>query len=620
MMYLEPSFQGVKISDPLLIEKQSANRRYLLSLESGALLFNHQFEAILLGPLGVETANIRIHHGWEDPTCQIRGHFLGSWLSAAAMQWASTGDSELRGKADGIVAELGKYQKANGGEWAASIPEKYLYRIAQHGAAGAPQWPIWKTFMGLIDMFRYGGSEEALGIAENFAKWFVRWTAQFSRDEMDDILDVETGGMLEIWAQLYGITKKDEYRTLMDKYRRGRLFDPLLAGEDVISNMHANTTIPEALGAAAVYEVTGEEEWLDIAKAYWRQTVTERGAYATGSQNSGEIWTPKMKLAARLGDTTQEHCSVYNMMRLADFLFRVTGKKEYADYWEQNLYNGVFAQAYWHAHVPAGGQKVKHDHGLLTYFLPLRAGSRKVWSSEKDDFYCCHGTVVQANAALNRGIYYVSEGSAAVCQFFNSEADLIINNSPVHIKQTIDTLAGPHIQALKKSPVGFPDSHPDTLKINFDIDSKKAAAFDIKIRIPFWLKSNPEVWVNGKREDCNNNDGWISVGKKWEKDSISVVFKRCLHSWPLPDRKNTAAFLYGPVVLAGLCKDEVKLKGDPQRCEEFIVHDNEREWGAWKYSFKTTGQNKNIRFIPLYEIGYEPYTVYFPVAVPVEKA
>ena len=67
---------------------------------------------------------------------------------------------------------------------------------------------------------------------------------------MDDILDVETGGMLEAWADLYGVTGDDEAPGADGALHRRRLFEPLLAGEDVLTNMHANTTIPEAQGAA----------------------------------------------------------------------------------------------------------------------------------------------------------------------------------------------------------------------------------------------------------------------------------------------------------------------------------------------------------------------------------
>jgi DUF1680 family protein len=145
-----------------------------------------------------------------------------------------------------------------------------------------------------------------------------RWTSQFSREEMDEILDVETGGMLEAWAGLYGLTGCEEHLELMQRYDRPRLFERLLAGEDPLTNRHANTTIPEAHGAARAYEVTGDDRWREIAEAYWRCAVTERGYFCTGGQTTGEIWTPPFEFSARLGDKNQEHCTVYNMMRLAD--------------------------------------------------------------------------------------------------------------------------------------------------------------------------------------------------------------------------------------------------------------------------------------------------------------
>lgn len=42
------------------------------------------------------------HGGWEDPSCQLRGHFLGHWLSAAAIHYDETGNQALLGKANEI--------------------------------------------------------------------------------------------------------------------------------------------------------------------------------------------------------------------------------------------------------------------------------------------------------------------------------------------------------------------------------------------------------------------------------------------------------------------------------------------------------------------------------------
>jgi DUF1680 family protein len=620
MRYSELNPSNVALCDRLLEEKRRANRRYLMSLNSGALLFNYRAEAALEDPFAGET--LKLHGGWEALSCQLRGHFLGHWLSAAAMHYASTGDQELKAKADSIVAELGRCQKANGGEWAASIPEKYLDRIARGQRIWAPHYTIHKTLMGLLDMYRFAGNSQALEIARAWSKWFLRWTAQFSREEMDNILDFETGGMLEIWALLYGITGEDDYRVLMDRYCRRRLFDPLLRGEDALTNMHANTTIPEILGAAAAYEATGEERWLHIAEAYWKSAVSLRGQYATGGQTLWEVWTPMMEMAGRLGDENQEHCTVYNMMRLADFLFRQTGKKEYADYWEQNLYNGIFAQGHWHGHFTNGNKSPYPNTGLLTYFLPLRAGGRKAWATETEDFFCCHGTLVQANASLDRGIYYQSaEGpSIVVAQFFNSSLESSVSAVPVKLSQRIDTLTGMNdftgsdtgIQALKKSPAAYPHN-PGILRAVISIGAEKPVGFTLMIRVPWWVKAEPVLYINGEKTAPLIREGWVSIERIWHSDTVILELKRGISAWPLPGSKDMTAFLYGPVVLAGLCEEEIRLDGDPAKPEEIITADNERKWGQWLDNFKTVGQAKNIRLIPLYRIGYEPYTIYFPV-------
>src|SRR5690625_464814 len=85
--------------------------------------------------------------------------------------------------------------------------------------------------------------------------------------------------------------------------------------------MHANTTIPEVVGCERAFEVTGDKIWLEIVGSYWTCAVEERGVLATGGNTSGEVWMTKMKCKARLGDKNQEHCTVYNMIRLADCLF-----------------------------------------------------------------------------------------------------------------------------------------------------------------------------------------------------------------------------------------------------------------------------------------------------------
>jgi len=97
------------------------------------------------------------------------------------------------------------------------------------------------------------------------------------------------------------------------------------------------------------------------------------------------------------GENNQEHCTVYNMMRTADYLYRWTGDPSFADYIERNLYNGILAQQH-------------PQTGMVAYFLPMAAGytkgGEKGWGHPTMDFYCCHGSLVQAQTRYLEYVYY----------------------------------------------------------------------------------------------------------------------------------------------------------------------------------------------------------------------
>ncbi|MBM3495076.1 MAG: hypothetical protein FJX72_12275, partial [Armatimonadetes bacterium] len=417
----------VQLLPGLLSARADLNRAYVASLTTENLLQNYYAEAGMHQWFMRNTAHgqkgegAERHWGWESPTCQVRGHFLGHWLSACAQMWAVHGDLELKARADRVVAELAACQAKNGGGWCSPIPEKYMDWTAKGKPTWAPQYVHHKTLMGLTHMATLAGSAQALQVADKFTNWFHQWTDQFSRKQMDDILDVETGGMLEAWADLYGFTSDPKYLVLMDRYRRGRLFDPLLEGRDMLTNRHANTTIPEAHGAARCYEVTGDPAWRAIVEAYWDCAVTRRGYYCTGAQTNDEAWTPPFSLAERRGAWAQEHCTVYNMIRLADYLHRWTGDAVYADYIERNLYNGILAQQ-------------NPVTGMIAYYLSMRPGDRKEWGHPTHDFWCCHGTLVQAHTMYDTLLCHTDDTGLQVDQYFPFEARFEADCVPVTVR------------------------------------------------------------------------------------------------------------------------------------------------------------------------------------------
>jgi uncharacterized protein len=576
---------SIRLQPGLLMDRAELNRKYLMSLSSENLLQNHYLEACLWSSLKKPE---HIHWGWESPTCQVRGHFLGHWLSAAAQVYASRGDLEIKAKADHIVSELARCQKANGGQWVGSIPEKYLNMVAKGQPVWAPHYTLHKTLMGLWDMYAYANSAEALDILIYFAEWFHSWTGKFPREEMGRILETETGGILEIWADLYSVTKDPKHLELLHRYYHRSLFSGLIKGEDMLTNQHANTTIPEILGAARAWEITGEQQWRDIVEAYWNQAVEQRGTFCTGGQTMGEIWAPIRKQSARLGDKNQEHCTVYNMMRLAEKLLQWTGDPGYADYWERNLYNGILAQQH-------------PKTGMVSYYLPLNAGAVKKWGSPTEDFWCCHGSLVQAHAAHGSCAYYQTAEGLAVCQYIPTEITFAPDGFQIRISQDFDRQTGS-------------TERPDSMKAEFTIDADKPYAFPIDFRIPWWAQAGSAISINGEEQDLKLKAGaFCRLERQWHHDRVIVSFVRKLTTCSLPDVPNENAFMYGPLVLAGLCEDERVLTGDIRAPETMLTPDAEREWATWKGGFRTVGLDHGFRFLPLYEICEDSYQVYFPI-------
>ena len=85
--------RNVQLHDMELKRRERENRDYMLRLETRSLMLNFEMEAGLGGPAEIPGY---MHGGWESPTCQLRGHFPGHWLSAAAMRYAASGDEPSR--------------------------------------------------------------------------------------------------------------------------------------------------------------------------------------------------------------------------------------------------------------------------------------------------------------------------------------------------------------------------------------------------------------------------------------------------------------------------------------------------------------------------------------------
>lgn len=595
-VHLEPS---------LFKERATVNRNYLMELNTQGLLQNFYLEAGIVMP-GLQVledpSTALLHWGWDAPTCQLRGHFLGHWMSAAAMLTATDEDIELKAKLTHIVDELAKCQELNGGQWIGSIPEKFFDKLERDEYVWSPQYVMHKTLLGLMHAYQYAKIEKALTILEHAADWYLDWTKKMESVNPHAVYSGEEGGMLEVWATLYELTGAGKYKTLADRYSHPSMFKKLSDGKDALTNCHANASIPWAQGAAKMYELTGDTKWCTLVELFWKNAVTDRGEYCTGGQGAGEYWVPPHMQGHFIGDRNQEFCTVYNMVRLADYLYRFTGDTVYADYIERNLYNGFLAQQ-------------NKETGMPTYFLPMRAGSRKKWGSRTKDFWCCHGTMVQSQTIYPSLCYYLDDTAdrLVVSQYIPTAARFEKNGDTIEITQ--------HVDMKYYNAQAFFDEKDDSqmsrwlLKFNIHANSR----FTLALRMPHWLKDAPTVTVNGEvLQSLPINHGYLELDRVWGNDELTLYLPPALSFAPLPDMPQISAVMEGPIVLAALCDTDRGLYMDPaadtDSAESILSPRYEHTYSVfpWQQSiYRTVGQQENITFLPLYDITDEQYTIYF---------
>ncbi len=576
-------------------------RAYVSTLSNDGLLQNFELEAGVrkYAVLHDDASFEKWHWGWESPTSEVRGQFLGCWMMAAARFGRTLGDPQLQHKLASVIDRLVLCQKRNGGEWLGSFPEKYMRWLQEGTPPWVPHYVIHKTLLGLRETYVFTGNQNALELAKNFASWLHRWFGSLDQATREQVLDIETGGMVEELARLYEITQDPQHLELARLYSRERFWDDFLRGKDPLTNRHANTTLAEAHGAAAMYEVTGEPRWREITEAYWKCAVTDRGTFCTGGQNSGEIWCPPHEFAARLGDKTQEHCTVYNLIRLADYLFRWTGESSYADYIEKNLYNGILA-----AQNP--------QTGMVAYYLPLAPGLKKKWGHPTRDFWCCHGSLVQAHSYLPSLIYYASETGIEVAQYIPSKLLRNVAGTQVEISQ--EWTDSHESSAIDNASRAGDVRRPKWLTVKFSITCEQPVEWTLSLRVPEWLSAPASIRENGVDTPVTPDaKGFFELRRVWNKQNeFKLILPRTITLSAIPDEPETVAFLEGPVVLAALVDEERRIAIDPAHPEKYLVPDNERQWGQWSDTFRLKGQDRGLRFKPLYEIADEAYAVYFP--------
>lgn len=570
---LEPfPLAAVRLAPGIFQQQAGINARYLDSLAVDRLLHSFRITA------GI-SSGAAPYLGWEDPTCELRGHFAGGhYLSAVALASASSGNTVLKSRGDALVAGLGACQKKIGTGYLSAYPTELFEHLAQGKPVWAPFYTYHKIMAGLLDMYLLTGNTDALQIAEGMAQWAQRFMSGFSIDQRQRMLRTEYGGMNEVLVNLAAATQKDRYLDAARLFEQPGFLDPLAGRRDELQGLHANTNIPKIIGAARMCEVTGDRRYRDIAEYFLGEVLSARN-YAIGNTSLDEHWrTPPDQLKGTLAWSNAECCVAYNLMKLQRLVFGWTGDARWMDAYERALLNARLG--------------TQNAQGLKQYFFPLAAGYWRAYNSPEESFWCCTGTGVEEFAKFTDTIYFHRGSEIYVNQF---------------IASTLDWKAeGFVIEQVTQ----FPGEQATTLKIK----SARPAPRTIHLRIPSWTTEDADVKINGRPLEAMADPGsYLALRRVWQDgDTITLSLPMELRQESLPGDESVAAALHGPLVLAA------DLGAGPPDGPMRIVHGRDTEPKDLPApdplpKIASVQESAKYHLMPLYQIADQRYSVYWQI-------
>ncbi|SHF95123.1 glycoside hydrolase family 127 protein [Dysgonomonas macrotermitis] len=608
------NLEDVRLLDSSFRQAQDLDRRYMLELDANRLLAPFLREAGL--PQKAES-----YTNWENTG--LDGHIGGHYVSALSLMYASTNDSQIKDRLDYMISELKRCQDANGNGYIGGVPGgKVIWEEVSKGNIKAggfdlngkwvPLYNIHKTYAGLRDAYLYAHNEEAKEMLIKMTDWAIKLVSQLNEDQIQDMLRSEHGGLNETFADVAAITGDKKYLDLARKFSHQIILQPLIAHEDRLTGMHANTQIPKVLGYKRIADIDGNKSWDDASRFFW-ETVVENRSVAIGGNSVGEHFNPTNDFSRVIKSIEgPETCNTYNMLRLSKMLYQTSLDKKYIDYYEKALYNHILSTQ----HPTQGG---------FVYFTQMRPGHYRVYSQPQTSFWCCVGSGLENHAKYGEMIYA------------HTDNDLYIN------------LFIPSILKWKEKNTEITQSNnfPDEASTSIIINPDEAINFNLKVRYPQWVQPNTlKVSVNGTPEALSpGKDGYITISRKWNKgDKVVVEMPMHLSTEQLPDKSNYYAFSYGPVILAaktnadnmdGLFADDSRgghiAKGPqvPLKDAPIIVGNPDQLTTQVKpvegrpLTFKLNGlysekYKEGMELIPFFRLHDSRYIIYWPQATEAE--
>lgn len=421
---------------------------------------------------------------------------------------------------------------------AAQEPDGYLYTARTinpqkpHRWSGSKRWESEEVLshelynLGhMVDAacahYQATGSTKFLDIAKRYADCVVREVGP-GKNQACVVPGHQIAEMA--LARLYSLTGDkrylDEAKFFLD-YR----------GKTNIKNSYSQSQVPvieqnEAVGHAVragymysgmadVAALTGGSAYIKAIDAIWNNIVNKK-YYLTGgvgALHNGEAFGANYELPNLTA--YNETCAAIAMVYFNQRMFMLHGDSKYIDCLERTLYNGVIS-----------GMSI--DGGKFFYPNPLASDGKYKFNAdntiERQPWFgcaCCPSNLCRFIPSVPGYMYAVKDNSVYVNLFSDNTSTISVGKGKVVLREKT--------------------MYPWNGDVRIDVVSNSAGKFNMKIRIPGWLRNkvvpsdlyfyddsiklNYSVSVNGKKVDGQIDNGYLTIDRKWKKgDNIDIHF------------------------------------------------------------------------------------------------
>ena len=471
------------------------------------------------------TPKAKCYPNWDG----LDGHVGGHYLTAMAIN-AATGNEECRKRMEYIINEIAECAEANyknhpkwGVGYMGGMPNSQNiwsgfkngdFRV--YSGSWAPFYNLHKMYAGLRDAWLYCGNEQAKTLFLQFCNWAIDITSGLSDEQMERMLGNEHGGMNEVLADAYAITREQKYLDCAKRFSHKRLFTPMSQRQDCLDNMHANTQVPKVIGFERISELSGNEDYHMASSFFW-DIVTGERSLAFGGNSRREHFPAKDACMDFINDIDgPESCNTNNILKLTEDLHRRNPEARYADYYELATFNHILSTQH-------------PEHGGYVYFTPARPRHYRNYSAPNEAMWCCVGTGMENHGKYGQFIYTHVGDALFVNLYAASQLDW---------KERGITL---------RQETAFPYSENSTITI-----AEGKGTFNLMVRYPGWVHPGEfKVSVNGKPVDIiTGPSSYVSIHRKWKKgDAVNIHFPMHSSLRYLPNEPQYVALMHGPILL-----------------------------------------------------------------------